>query len=96
GGINTLTFDYHDLPYNFCIFCRRLGHRQDDCARYMQDQNLIQNGYPLPAPPALYPPVQPPNIDMGDADDEFGFLANEYGFSSTNNSNNSAHTNQTE
>ncbi|KAI3864742.1 hypothetical protein MKX03_022953, partial [Papaver bracteatum] len=96
GGINTLTFDYHDLPYNFCIFCRRLGHRQDDCARYMQAQNLIQNGYPLPAPPVLYPPVQPPNVDMGDEDDEFGFLANEDGFSSTNSSKNSSHTNQTE
>ncbi|KAI3896362.1 hypothetical protein MKX03_017508, partial [Papaver bracteatum] len=96
GGINTLTFVYHDLPYNFCVFCQRLGHRKDDCARYMKAQNLFQHGYPLPTPPALYPPLHPPDNNMGDVNDEFGFLADKDGFSSTNNNNNSVNTTQME
>ncbi|KAI3924081.1 hypothetical protein MKW92_045281, partial [Papaver armeniacum] len=52
GGLNTLTFEYHNLPHNFYEFCRRLGHRQEDCGQYMQAQNLVQQGYHVPAPPA--------------------------------------------
>ncbi|KAI3921705.1 hypothetical protein MKW98_016561 [Papaver atlanticum] len=97
GGINTLTFEYHDLPHNFCEFCRRLGHRQEDCAQYMQAQNIIQHGYPLPAPPALYPPVhQQANDDMGDADNELGAFDSDSDISSPNNSHNSGNSNQTE
>ncbi|XP_026411883.1 uncharacterized protein LOC113307648 [Papaver somniferum] len=98
GGLNTLTFEYHDLPHNFCEFCRRLGHKQEDCGQYMQAQNLVQHGYQLPTPPALYPPLHPSDAYMadfmGDADDEFDFLANDND-SSTNN-NNSTATNQME
>lgn len=94
GGINTLTFEYHDLPHNFCEFFRRLGHRQEDFAQYMQAQNLIQHGYPLPAPPALYPPVHQQADDaMGDADDELGVFDSDSDTPSPNNSHNSGNSN---
>ncbi|KAI3884709.1 hypothetical protein MKW92_004201, partial [Papaver armeniacum] len=98
GGINTLTFEYHDLPYNFCIFCRRLGHRQEACAQYLQAQNLIQRGYQLPAPPALYPPLHMEEHDgmenlEDDADDEHGLFASD---NDSHSSHNSAATNKTE
>ncbi|KAI3956250.1 hypothetical protein MKW92_000806 [Papaver armeniacum] len=100
GGLNTLTFEYHDLPHNLCEFCHRLGHKQKDYGQYIQAQNITHHGYKLPAPPALYPPLHPPDDDiedfMGDADDEFGFLADDNDVSNTNSSNNSASTYQTE
>ncbi|KAI3848803.1 hypothetical protein MKX03_017851 [Papaver bracteatum] len=102
GGLNTLTFEYHELPYNFCEFCRRLGQRHEDCAQYRQAQNLVQNGYQLPAPPGLYPPLhqQPNDEDMeelnGNADDKLGFFHDGNDTSSTNSSTQSVASNKSE
>ncbi|KAI3892436.1 hypothetical protein MKX03_012654 [Papaver bracteatum] len=102
GGLNTLTFEYHELPYNFCEFCRRLGHRHEDCAQYTQAHNLVQNGYQLPSPPGLYPPLhqQENDEDMeelnGNADDELGFFHDDSDTSSTNSSTQSVAFNKSE
>ncbi|KAI3892991.1 hypothetical protein MKX03_008989 [Papaver bracteatum] len=98
GGLNTLTFEYHDLPYNFCEFCRRLGHRHEDCAQYMQPQNLVKNGYQMPALPALYSPLHQQDDDdmddfMGNADADHGLFADD---SDTSNNTHSVASNNTE
>ncbi|KAI3883032.1 hypothetical protein MKX03_003457 [Papaver bracteatum] len=96
GGLNTLTFEYHDLPHFFCEFCRRLGHRHEDCAQYMQAQNLVQHGYQLPAPLALYPSLHPHEYDDMHPDNEQGLFADDSDSSSTNSSNGSVPSNQSE
>ncbi|RZC94365.1 hypothetical protein C5167_003929 [Papaver somniferum] len=102
GGLNTLTFEYHDLPFIFCEFCRRLGHRHEDCAQNRQAQNLVQNGYQLPATPAMYPPLHQQEDDddmedlIGNADDEHGFFNDDSDTSSTSRSNHSAASNKYE
>ncbi|KAI3881799.1 hypothetical protein MKX03_002813, partial [Papaver bracteatum] len=98
GGIKTLTFEYHDLPFNFYIFCHRLGHRQEACAQYLQAQNFIQRGYQLPAPLDLYPPLHMEEDDImenleDDADNEHGFFVSD---NDSHSSHNSATTNKTE
>lgn len=94
GGLNTLTFEYHDLSHFFCEYCRRLGHRHEDCAQYKQAQNLVQHGYQLPSPLALYPPLHPHEDDDMIADSEQGLFDDDSDSSSTNSNNGSVPSNQ--
>ncbi|KAI3994749.1 hypothetical protein MKX01_037300 [Papaver californicum] len=70
GGINWLSFEYHGLPYKFCIFCRRLGHKQEECNDYIQAQNLVQYEQDLAYPQGMFHHFYAQQGNMVDIDSE--------------------------